>query len=88
MSRSISRKTALIIAEDPDVHAASVGPMLNGKFGLFIATYDESPSGFKRHRPILTSDGVYDTAAEATEAASKIISEVKSGPGDIWSKLV
>jgi len=51
--------------------------MHNGKFGIYIGTYDESPSGSTRPRVLLTSNGEFDTALEAIEAGNKVVTEVK-----------
>jgi hypothetical protein len=73
---SISRLTAVRIASDPEVYASSFGP-IEGKYGLYIGTYDEAPSGWKRPRDLMTSDPIYDTPEAAKIAGEGVIRELK-----------
>jgi hypothetical protein len=74
----ISRLTAAIIRDDPEVYASSYGPFKD-KFGLYIGTYSRSPSGFPRPRDLITSDPVYTSPEEAQQAATAIIESIKRG---------
>jgi len=71
--------TKLRIQNDPECHAAALGPMGNGRYGVYIGTYDESPSGSVRPRVLLTSDGVYETADEALVQGNLILEQIKAG---------
>ncbi len=72
----LTRMTARLIQDDPEAYASAYGPM-DGKYGIYIGTYDETPSGSKRPRDLLTSEPIYATAEEAKAAAEKIIQEVR-----------
>ena len=56
----MTRLTAMLIQGDPEVYASSFGP-IDGKYGLYVGTLDEAPSGHKRPRDLLTSEAVYPT---------------------------
>lgn len=73
----MTRLTAILIAQDPEVYSSSYGP-INGKFGLYIGTLEETPSGCKRPRDLLTSEPIYDSAAAAQGAGDSIIASVKA----------
>jgi hypothetical protein len=71
----VTRLTALLITgDDPDLSIMSYGPIA-GKFGLYIGTMSESPSGFPRPRPLLTSEPIYESAETAEAAARAAIRE-------------
>ncbi len=73
----MTRITALLIAEDPNVAAGAWGPV-DGKFGVYIGTMDESPSGNMRPRALLTSKTIYATAAEAQAEAERVLAEARA----------
>ncbi len=76
----MTRLTAMWIYSNVDVEALAYGPDKDtGKFGVYIGAYDESPSGFKRPRPLLTGEPRYDTAEAAKAAGEAIIREVREG---------
>lgn len=75
----MTRYTQYIIRTDPQVHAAALGPLPNGKYGIYIGTYDESPSGCKRPMVLLTSDGHFDTAEEARKQGEFFIKQIQEG---------
>lgn len=72
----MNRLTAAIIANDENVYASFFGPV-DGKFGLYIGTMDEAPSGHKRPRDLLSSQPIYLSQKEAKNAAQEIIDSVK-----------
>ena len=74
----MTRYTALTIENDPHVHAAAVGPFPNDKFGVYIGTYDVSPSGSTRPVILLTSDGIFDTPKEALEQGQYVIDQIRA----------
>jgi hypothetical protein len=74
----MTQYTAHIIETDQQVHAAAIGPFPNDKFGVYIGTYDEAPSGSKRPMILLTSDGVFDTPAEALEQGQLVIDQIRA----------
>jgi hypothetical protein len=65
-----------LIRCDERVYASSYGPV-DGKFGLYIGTVNESPSGWERPRDLLTSEPKYASAEEAKKAAESIIEELR-----------
>lgn len=67
----------MVIAENPKVEASAYGP-INGKFGLWVGTWDETPSGCERMRTLLTSEPIYATADAARAAADALIRDVKA----------
>ena len=69
--------TAMIIQSDPEVYASSYGPS-EGRYGFYIGTLDEAPSGHKRPRTLLTSAAIYETSEAAKSAAEQVIREVVS----------
>lgn len=75
----MTRMTALTIEHDPRVCATAIGPMPNGLYGVYIGTYDESPSGCTRPKVLLTSDGEFKTAEEAIEYGETLIRNVRAG---------
>lgn len=75
----MTRLTALFIQNDSQVYGTSFGPV-DGKFGAYIGTWDETPSGCSRPRHLLTSEPIYATADEAKTAAEKIIADVRAKP--------
>lgn len=84
----MTRMTALIIQTDPQVYATALGPMPNGLYGVYIGTYDESPSGFPRPRVLLTSDGEFVTSDEAIAYGESLIRIVRLGDiADVVSDL-
>lgn len=74
----MTQYTAHIIQTDQQVHAAAIGPFPNDKFGIYIGTYDESPSGSKRPMILLTSGGVFATPAEALEQGQLVIDQIRA----------
>src|ERR1017187_6693524 len=56
----MTRLTAAIIQGDERVFASAFGP-INGKYGLYVGTIDEAPSGWERPRDLLTSEPIYET---------------------------
>lgn len=74
----MTRLTALLLATDPGVHSAAFGP-IEGKYGLYVGTIDETPSGCGRLRTLLTSEPVYESAEAAKAAADALIAEAKGG---------
>ena len=74
---AISRLTAVLIINDPEVYAASYGPF-NGKFGLYVGTMNYSPSGQPRPRDLVTSEAVYESAEEAKRAAELVIQTIRT----------
>jgi hypothetical protein len=72
----MTRITAMLIQGDPEVYASSFGP-IDGKYGLYVGTLDEAPSGHKRPRDLLTSEPVYATAEEAKSAAEQVIKQIR-----------
>jgi hypothetical protein len=75
----MTRLTAELIKNDPEVYASAFGPDEAGKFGLYIGTFSESPSGWKRPRDLLTSEPIYDTAEAAKLAGEKVLTDVRLG---------
>ena len=73
----MTRLTAMLIQNDPGVYASAIGPVDNGEFGIYIGTLDESPSGWKRPRMLLTSNGGYKTVEEALKAGREMIEKVR-----------
>jgi hypothetical protein len=73
----VTRITALLISADPSVYASAWGP-LEGKWGVYIGTMDESPSGNMRPRHLLTSRAVYATAEEAQAEAERLLAEARA----------
>jgi hypothetical protein len=69
--------TATLIANDPEVFASCYGPM-DGKYGLYIGTLDEMPSGCKRPRDLVSSEPVYLSTAKAISAAQGIIDGLRN----------
>ena len=72
----MTRLTALLIQGGSEVFASSFGP-IDGKYGLYVGTLDEAPSGHKRPRPLLTSEPIYETPELAKSAADELILEVR-----------
>lgn len=72
----MTRLTALRIQSDEKVFASSFGP-IEGKFGLYIGTYDLTPSGSPRPRDLISSEPTFETAEAAKAAAEAVIAEVK-----------
>lgn len=72
----MTRLTALIIQQDENVYAMAYGPVEN-KFGFYIGTFDESPSGNMRPRDLLTSKPIYDDADMAQSAGSGVITQCR-----------
>ncbi len=68
--------TAAIIQGSDQVFASSYGP-IDGKYGIYIGTLDETPSGCSRPRDLLTSEPFYATAGEAADVGNKVIEEVR-----------
>lgn len=68
---AMTRLTAMLIQEDPEVYASSFGP-IDGKYGLYVGTLDE-----KRPRTLLTSEPVYSTPQEASQAAENVIQRIR-----------
>lgn len=73
----MTKYTALRIKSDPEVYSAVLGPFPNGMYGVYIGSYDESPSGNMRPRTLLTSDGVFKTSEEAKSYGEQVIQKVK-----------
>lgn len=66
------------ILTDLGVFAAAIGPIENGKFGIYIGTTDKSPSGnFDRPRVLLTSNGECATSEDAVAQGRRIIAEIR-----------
>lgn len=74
----MTRLTALLIQQDENVYATAYGPM-DGKFGIYIGTFDESPSGNMRPRDLLTSKPLYDSIDAAQSAGEDIIAQCRQG---------
>lgn len=72
----MTRITAHIIANDPGVYASSYGPV-DGKYGIYIGTLEETPSGHKRPRLLLTSKAIYESHETAQQAAEETLREAK-----------
>ncbi len=73
----MTRLTAfLITADDPNLSVSFYGPV-DGAFGIYIGTMDESPSGCPRPRPLLTSKPLYQTAEAATFFAKQLVTEAR-----------
>lgn len=81
----MTRITAMIIQDDPNVYVSAFGPLPSGEFGLYIGTFSESPSGCMRPRHLLQSEGGYKTAEDAVTAGNLIIEEVKAKGELIWN---
>ena len=69
--------TYLRIKNDPEVYSAVLGPFPNDLYGVYIGTYDESPSGSRRPRTLLTSDGMFQTTEEAKAYGETVIQKVR-----------
>lgn len=76
----MTRYTASIIKNDSNVYASALGPYPNGKYGVYIGTYNFSPSGSPRPHTLLTSDGIFDTSEEALVQAEAQIQKIKDIP--------
>ena len=74
----MTKYTAHIIETDQNVHAAAIGPMPNDRFGIYIGTYEETPSGSVRPVILLTSDGVFETPKEALEQGQYVIDQIRA----------
>ena len=74
----MTRYTATLIEKDPNVHAAAIGPFPNDRFGVYIGTYEETPSGSLRPVILLTSDGVFETPKEALEQGQYVIDQIRA----------
>lgn len=72
----MTRLTIALIVGNNSVYASFYGPV-NGKFGLYIGMMDESPSGFKRPRDLVTSEPIYDSSKSAESAAKKLIKQIR-----------
>lgn len=72
----MTRLTAMLIQNDSEVYASSFGP-IDGKYGLYVGTLDEAPSGHKRPRDLLTSEPIYMSPEEAKSAAERVIHKVR-----------
>jgi len=79
----MTRLTAAIIANDPEVFASCFGPV-DGMYGLYIGTLDETPSGCKRPRDLISSEPIYSSKGKAIAAAQEIIDGLRTerGGGD------
>lgn len=75
----VTRITALILRSDENVFVSHTGPDQES-FGIYIGTYDESPSGCKRPRTLITSRPVYPSADAAEAAGQELIAAVKAMP--------
>ena len=69
----MTRSTAETIIRDSKVHAASLGPMPNGQYGVYIGTYNE-----RQPVMLLTSDGCFKTAEEAQDYGETVISNLRT----------
>ena len=67
--------TKAMIAVDERVYAGSI--LAGGQYAMYVGTYDESPSGCTRPRPMLTSRAIYQTSEEAVQAGKDLIAKVK-----------
>lgn len=76
----MTRLTAMWIRNNEDVYAGAVGPDEHGRYGIYIGSYDESPSGLKRPRALLTSETIYATPNDAVAAGNEIIRQVREQP--------
>ena len=75
----MTRLTAWILqTAELEVVSYGPGPDPNGKYGFYIGTYDEAPSGSKRPRALVTSDPIYETPTDATQAALKLLETVRN----------
>lgn len=72
----MTRLTHAMIQSDDNVYATSYG-QVDSKFGLYIGTIDESPSGSPRLRTLLTSDSIYLSVDEAQATGVNIIAECR-----------
>lgn len=57
------------------VYGAALGPNEDGKFALYVGTLEETPSGWKVPRRLITSAFSYNTAAEAETVADELIAK-------------
>lgn len=55
----------------------AIGPV-DGKYGLYVGTLDETPSGSQRPRDLLTSQPIYETAEAAQCAGEKLIAQIRT----------
>lgn len=72
----MTRLTQIILASDPNLVVSSYEK--DGKFGIYIGTMDETPSGSKRPRSLLTSDPIFPTAEAAQSAAQNVVDQAKT----------
>lgn len=77
----MTRLSALLMA-GPDVEVVTTGPDEFGRFGFFIGTYDETPSGFKRPRCIASSRTIYPTAEEAIKIGRGVVADARAACAD------
>ena len=75
----MNQATADTILHDPLVHAASIGPMPNGKYAVYIGTHTKTEDGIVRPVVILTSDGMFKTVVESQQYGDSIIRDIKLG---------
>jgi hypothetical protein len=82
----MTKRTIEIIKTNKSVHATVVGPMPNGKYGIYIGILnrcledDENTSSFStgyRPQPLLSSDGIFDTIEETLAAGKEILQHIK-----------
>ena len=66
----MTRLTAMLIADDPEVYGASFGPV-DGKFGLYVGTI------VKTSQPIYATAPIYATTEAAKDAAEAVIAEAR-----------
>lgn len=71
----MTRLTAAIIATDENVFASYIGPV-HGRYGIYIGM-DETPSGYKRPRDLLSSKPVFKTRHKAKHAGQALIKDVR-----------
>ena len=79
MRDMISLVTAFAIMDDPEVYVSAPGPM-EGKYALYVGTWDETPSGCKRPRHLFSSAPVYDSPEAAKEAGEKLVADIRQCP--------
>lgn len=76
----MTRLTAFLIAGSEDLTVTAYGPV-DGKFGIYIGTMSETPSGSPRPRVLITSEPTYATAEAAEAAAQEIVAHAKEAVG-------
>ncbi len=81
---SISNYTALVIANNPNVGANVGGPSDNGKYVGWIEIKETKKS---KYHPLLNTEPIYDTKADALKAMQKTIDEIKSNKDEHFQQI-